>query len=102
MSTPKSSPRTKKRVWSRGFKSSIHIPPTVFLVVYDFSISSSKHIPPTFYKNLYRVQSVLNDGVQIQKSVIECLRLETAIAIADLARHYGANVRIYRASEIIV
>jgi len=74
----------------------------VFLVVYDFSISSSKHIPPTFYKNLYRVQSVLNDGVQIQKSVIECLRLETAIAIADLARHYGANVRIYRASEIIV
>ncbi|RLF16846.1 MAG: hypothetical protein DRJ66_02405 [Thermoprotei archaeon] len=73
----------------------------VYLVVYDFSVSSSKHIPPTFYRNLLRIQRALNDGIQVQKSVIECSKLETALAIADLARHYGANVRIYRASQVI-
>jgi len=67
-----------------------------FLICYDF-----KEKPRTpFYKNLERLFSSLEGGSMIQKSVVSCRRLKTALAIRALAEHYGAEVKVFRAEEI--
>ncbi len=71
----------------------------VYVVVYDFHALQS--IPPRFYQNLRRLQEFFKDGIQVQKSVIECARKRTALAIAELARLYGAKVRIYAVSDMV-
>ncbi|RLC73730.1 MAG: hypothetical protein DRI26_00130 [Chloroflexi bacterium] len=63
----------------------------LYVVVYDFKKKVSKE----FYQNVNRIRKLSNDGVFIQKSTIECRRKATALAIARLARKYGAKVRIY-------
>ncbi|OYT28971.1 MAG: hypothetical protein DRJ32_02570 [Thermoprotei archaeon] len=73
-----------------------------FLVVYDFSVKSSRKISHRFYRNLKILSEKTDDVIYVQKSVIECSRLSTAIAVVELAKHYGAKVNVYRVIEKIV
>lgn len=68
----------------------------VFLVFYDFTGKASFY----FYKNLKIIQETLEDGEKIQKSVLQCKRLKTARAIQQLAKHYKADVLLYRAEPL--
>jgi len=72
-----------------------------YIVVYDFSTSGSRSISRSFYRNLERIRDSLNDGFLVQKSVFECRKKNTALAVAELARIYGARVRIYEVSSLI-
>ncbi len=66
-----------------------------YLVIYDFKLTSRRSIPDKFYKNLSRIMEKGRCRF-IQKSVILCSELFIARAIAKLARHYGADVKIFR------
>ncbi|RLE62885.1 MAG: hypothetical protein DRJ49_03675 [Thermoprotei archaeon] len=66
----------------------------LYLVIYDFEgIRGS--IPTRFYWNLDYILS-RHKGRRVQKSVIECNSFKVAKAIAKLAEHYGATVRVYK------
>ena len=67
-----------------------------FLVFYDFKGKASFY----FYKNLQVIQEELQDGVKVQKSVIQCRMLKTARAIEKLAEHYKADALVYRAEPL--
>lgn len=67
-----------------------------FLVFYDFPGKASFY----FYKNLALIHEELQDGKRIQKSVIECKKLRTVRAIEQLAKHYKADVLLYRAEAL--
>ncbi|RLF21767.1 MAG: hypothetical protein DRN15_04525 [Thermoprotei archaeon] len=71
----------------------------IYLVVYDFHVEGSSRIPISFYRNVSRIRELLGDGTFIQKSVIECNSLKTALALAFLARYYGATVRVYQVRD---
>ena len=66
-----------------------------YLVIYDFKLVFRKSIPDKFYKNLSRIMDT-GKCKFIQKSVILCNSLSIAKAIAKLAKHYGANVKIFK------
>lgn len=68
----------------------------LFLVLYDFTGKVSNY----FYKNLKVIQEKTQDGVRIQKSVIQCKYSRTAKAIERLAKHYGAQVLVFRAEPV--
>jgi len=91
-------PRGKKTIASRILTSLEGEPDERgnFLVFYDFTGKASLY----FYKNLQIIQAELKDGKRIQKSVIECKRLRTVRAIAQLAKHYKAQVLLYRAEAL--
>ena len=63
-----------------------------FLVFYDFKTRATA----VFYTNLKKIQHELQDGVRIQKSVIQCKKLCTARAIKKLAEHYKADVLLFK------
>jgi len=66
-----------------------------YLVVYDFKLSFRRSIPEKFYKNLSRIMDRRRCRF-VQKSVLLCEDFSTALAVAKLARYYGAEVKIYR------
>ncbi len=72
---------------------------STYIVVYDFSTSKGRSISITFYRNLRRICNALNDGFLVQKSVFECKKKNTALAVAELAKLYGARVRVYEVSS---
>lgn len=67
-----------------------------FLVLYDFSGKISNY----FYKNLDIIRNTLGDGVSIQKSVIQCKYARTMRAIERLAKHYKAEVLVFRVEPL--
>ena len=68
------------------------------LVIYDFAGES---IPPRFFDNLKRVFGLMHDGWMLQYSAVESRRTSTALAVAELARHYKCkSVRVYAVEEL--
>jgi hypothetical protein len=67
-----------------------------YLVFYDFKAKPSLY----FYKSLEVIQGKLQDGVRIQKSVVQCRMLKTARAIEKLCGHYGAQALLFRAERL--
>ena len=67
-----------------------------YIVAYDFEVSNRGRIPSRFYENLKRILESFNDGNMIQRSVIICRKLRSAMAIAELVKYYGGNVKIFR------
>ena len=70
-----------------------------YIVVYDFSCERG-NIPNRFYSNLDKLRAKLYFE-SVQKSVVLAYSLKSAYAIALLAKHYGANVRIYKIEKEI-
>jgi len=64
-----------------------------YIVVYDFSCERG-NIPNRFYRNLDKLRAKLYFE-SFQKSVVLAYSLKTVFAIALLAKHYGARVRIF-------
>ncbi len=67
-----------------------------FLVLYDFSGKISNY----FYRNLNLIRDTLGDGVSVQKSAIQCKYARTMRAIEQLAKHYGAEVLIFKVEPL--
>jgi len=72
-----------------------------YLVVYDFKLTLRRSIPEKFYRNLSRIMK-WGRCEFVQKSVLLCEGLSTALAVAKLARHYGAEVKVFRVYPITV
>jgi len=68
---------------------------STYLVVYDFNLAFRRSIPEKFYKNLSRIMSRRKCEF-VQKSVLLCEGISTALAVARLARYYGAEVKVYK------
>ena len=71
----------------------------LYLVIYDFKMAYRRSIPDKFYKNLSRIMET-GKCKFVQKSVILCENYLIAKAIARLAHHYGADVKIYKVFPI--
>ena len=67
------------------------------LVLYDF-----KGIKPNskFWINLKRVQAFVGKGSLIQYSVFTTDSKRGAITAVKLAKHYGAQVKLFKAEEV--
>ena len=67
-------------------------PDSKYLVIYDFEEGNN---PRKFYDNLYRLFDHYG-GNLVQRSVAEVKGTSASLAVASLARGYGANVLRYR------
>ncbi|RLF82394.1 hypothetical protein DRN38_00040 [Thermococci archaeon] len=68
-----------------------------YIIVYDFG--NRRYNPKEFY---YAIMDLINNGhkiVRIQKSVYLTDSLRTALAIKELAKHYGAEVRVFKVEK---
>ena len=70
-----------------------------WLVLYDF-----KGMKPSskFWANLKRVHALAGEGTLIQYSVFTTNKKRSAITAVKLAKHYGAQVKLFKAEEITV
>jgi len=69
-----------------------------YLVVWRMGGSSWS----AFYRQMDDLLKLTEDGVRVVNNVIKCSRSLTALAVRDLARHYGAGeVSIYSVHEIL-
>lgn len=68
-----------------------------WLVLYDF-----KGIKPSgkFWTNLKRVHALVGEGSLIQYSVFTTESKRGAITAVRLAKHYGAQVKLFKAEEV--
>ncbi|MBA7490014.1 hypothetical protein ES702_00548 [subsurface metagenome] len=72
-----------------------------FILMYYLPRPKGKAIHPGFWRNLNRLFTKLEDGKRIQRSVIKCKMLRTAMAIKALAERFEArDVVIYRVQRI--
>ncbi|MCW4050743.1 MAG: hypothetical protein NWE89_13515 [Candidatus Bathyarchaeota archaeon] len=67
-----------------------------WIVLYDFRDMKPN---PNFWKNLDRVKMKMGDGHNPQFSVFLTNKRKAAIAAARLARHYKAEVLVYKVQE---
>lgn len=73
-------------------------PKKLKLVIYDFA---GEKIPSKFFDNLKRVFGLMQDGWMLQYSAIAAKHMSTALAVAELARHYLCrSVRVYAVEEL--
>lgn len=70
-----------------------------WLVLYDFRGVKPN---PKFWRNLKRLISLLDEGSMIQYSVFKTGRRRGAMAAVKIARHYGAEVRMFKGEEIVL
>ena len=70
--------------------------PGTYLVIYDFELGGQGKIPTRFYLNLKRL-SVKT----LQKSVIMCSSLKTAVTVANLVKHYGGKAQVFEIKKVI-
>ncbi len=70
-----------------------------WLVLYDF-----KGIKPNskFWTNLKRAQAIVGEGALIQYSVLTTDSKRSAITAVKLAKHYGAQVKLFKATEVTI
>jgi len=68
-----------------------------WLILYDF-----KGIKPSskFWTNLKRIQAIVGAGTLIQYSAFKTDSKRGAITAVKLAKHYGAQVKLFKAEEI--
>lgn len=69
-----------------------------YLLIYDFP--SERRATIEFHRNLDRIRAAMDDGLRIQYSVLRFTRLKTAHAARRLAKHYGAETRLFEGKEI--
>ena len=68
-----------------------------WLVLYDFiGIKPSSK----FWTNLKRIQAIVGAGTLIQYSVFTTDSKRGAITAVKLAKHYGAQVKLFKAEEV--
>jgi len=70
----------------------------MYVVVYDFY---TKSIPKEFYKSLKYLDEEGYLIVQLQRSVIYTNSLKCALAIKELAKHYGATVEVFKVEKML-
>jgi len=69
----------------------------LWLVFYDFK---GRKPNPRFWKNLNRLLTLLDNGSMVQYSVLKTRQRRGAVAAVRLARHYGAEVKVFKGEEI--
>jgi len=67
-----------------------------WIVFYDFR---GRKPNPKFWTNLNRLIALLDDGSMVQYSVFMTKRRRGAIAAVKLAKHYGAEVIVFKGEE---
>jgi len=80
----------------KELSASIHDKPGEYLVIYDFELGGQGKIPTRFYLNLKRL-----NVKTLQKSVVMCSSLKTAVTVANLVKHYGGKVQVYEIKRAI-
>jgi len=65
-----------------------------WLVLYDFKRMKAS---TKFWKNVNRVENLVNGGSMIQYSVFRTNSKRGAMTVLRLAKHYGAEAVMYRA-----
>lgn len=68
-----------------------------WLVIYDFRGIKPN---PKFWKNLKRLIALLDNGSMIQYSVFKTRHKRGAHAAVKIAKHYGAEVRMFKGEEV--
>ncbi len=73
--------------------------PGSWLVLYDF-----KGIKPSskFWTNIHRIHAMVGKGTLIQYSVFTTDSKRGAITAVKLAKHYGAQVKLFKATEVTI
>ena len=66
------------------------------LVIYDFGSKPN----PRFWSNLRRLLMLVGAGSVVQYSVLKMTSKRGMITSVKLARHYGANVMIFKGEEV--
>lgn len=68
-----------------------------WLVIYDFRGVKPNH---RFWTNLNRLMALLDNGSRIQYSVFKTTHRRGALAAVKIAKHYGAEVRMFKSEEV--
>jgi len=73
-----------------------------FLIIYDFASKIGETTHQNFFTNLHRIMEYLDDGLRVQRSIIECKQELTVKAITALCRYYGArDITIYEVKNVV-
>lgn len=73
-----------------------------FLIVYEFASKTKENTHQNFYTNLNRILEYLDDGLRVQRSIIECKQELTVKAITALCKYYGAgDITIYEVKNVV-
>ena len=67
-----------------------------WLIIYDFK---GKKPNPRFWSGLNELISILDDAERIQYSVMKTKSRKGAVTAVKLARHYGAEVKVFMGEE---
>lgn len=67
-----------------------------WVVIYDFR---GRKPNPRFWRNLRLLFALAGDGVMVQYGVFLTRRKRGAIAAVKIARHYGAEVMVFKGEE---
>ena len=68
-----------------------------WLVIYDFRGVKPN---PRFWNNLKRLTTLINNTSMIQYSVLKTESRRGALTAVKIAKHYGAEVRVFRGEEV--
>lgn len=68
-----------------------------WLVTYDFRGLKPN---PKFWNNFNRLIALLDNGSMIQYSVFKTKSKRGALTAVKIARHYGAEVRVFKGEEV--
>jgi len=69
-----------------------------YLIVYDFEGGRN---PKAFYRNLEALRGKEYYIGRLQKSVLMTDSRKCALAIKELAMHYGAEVHVFKVTEVL-
>ena len=72
-----------------------------WLVVYDFKMKPN----PRFWSNLRRLIGLVGGGARgsfVQYSVVKMTRKRGVVVAVKIARHYGADVLVFKGEEISI
>ena len=68
-----------------------------WIVFYDFKAMKPN---PRFWKNMNRLINLLDDSSMIQYSVFTTTQRRGAKTAKKLAKHYGAEVKVFKGEEV--
>ena len=66
-----------------------------WLIVYDFGSKPN----PRFWSNLKKLLTLVDAGSVVQYSVLKMTSKRGMISAVKIARHYGANVMVFKGEE---
>ena len=69
-----------------------------WIIVYDFKSKPN----PRFWSNLQKLFSLIGAGEVIQYSVLKMTSRRGVGAAVKIARHYGANIMVFKGVEVLI